>query len=145
MVLLKSKPGLIMNDAFIPSSFHSLINDFLNEGKTSATATGFTPHADIIEKQSHFEIQMALPGLKKEDVKIHVEGDQLTVSGEKQTTALAENEKVHKREIHFGKFSRTFNLGKVNKTKVEAKFENGVLTLTLPKLEEEQPLTIDIK
>ncbi len=148
MVLLKSKPSF-MNESIIPQSFNSFLNEFLHENKSfqeSATETNhFSPKADIVEKTNSFEIHLAIPGIKKEDVKISVEGDFLTISGEKQSTTVAENEKMHKREIHFGKFSRSFNVSKINKTKIEAQFDNGILLLILPKSEVAQPISIDIK
>lgn len=148
MVLLKSKPSL-MNESIIPQSFNSFLNEFLHDSKSFQESFGesvqFSPKADIIEKANNFEIHLALPGLKKEDVKINVEGDFLTVSGEKQNTTVSENEKMHRREIHFGKFSRSFNVSKINKTKIEAQFDNGILVLNLPKIEAVQPLSIDIK
>jgi HSP20 family protein len=148
MVLLKSKPSL-MNESIIPQSFNSFLNEFLHDSKSFQESFGeqvqFSPKADILEKANHFEIHLALPGMKKEDVKINVEGDFLTVSGEKQSTTVAETEKLHKREIHFGKFSRSFNVSKINKAKIEAQFDNGILTLTLPKVEAALPLSIDIK
>lgn len=145
MVLLKSKPAIMMNESLIPQSFNSFLNEFMNDSKVFNAPFSFSPSADIIERQNHFEIHMALPGMKKEDVKINIEGDQLTISGERQNTTLAENEKMHRREMHYGKFSRSFNLGKVNKSKTEARFENGILVLTLPKLEAELPQIIEIK
>jgi len=148
MVLLKSKPSL-MNESIIPQSFNSFLNEFLHDSKYFQTSFGeqvqFSPKADIIEKANSLEIHLALPGMKKEDVKINVEGDFLTVSGEKQSTTIAENEKMHKREIHFGKFSRSFNVSKINKAKIEAQFEHGLLVLNLPKIEAALPLSIDIK
>jgi HSP20 family protein len=148
MVLLKSKPSLV-NETIIPQSFNSFLNAFLHDSKfyqeSFEEQVQFSPKADILEKANHFAIHLALPGMKKEDVKINVEGDFLTVSGEKQSTTVAETEKMHKREIQFGKFSRSFNVSKINKSKIEALFENGILTLTLPKVEAALPLSIDIR
>ncbi len=149
MVLLKSKPGLMINESLIPQSFNSFLNEMLHDSKSINESMTerfhFSPKADIIEKQNSFEIHLSLPGVKKEDVKINIEGDVLTISGEKQSTELSETDKMHRRDMHYGKFSRSFNLGKVNKAKIEAKYENGILNLSLPKTEAELPLTVEIK
>ncbi len=149
MVLLKSKPSLMMNESLIPQSINSFLNEMLHDSKSvngNFTETlNFSPKADILEKQDSFEIHMSLPGIKKEDVKINVENDLLTISGEKQKTTLAENEKMHRSELHYGKFSRSFNVSKVNAAKIEAKFENGILVLSLPKSEKAQAQSIEIK
>ncbi|MBC7425163.1 MAG: Hsp20/alpha crystallin family protein [Bacteroidia bacterium] len=142
MVLLKSKPQTYFNDVFIPSQFHGMLNEILSP-KTDKKE--FSPKAELIEKEKHFEINMALPGMKKEDVKISIENDRLIVSGEKKSFESVEGEKVHFSELNYGAFNRQFNLGKVNRTGIEATFNDGILTVSLPKSEEAQSLNIEIQ
>lgn len=145
MVLIKSKPQTIFNDRFVPQSFNQMMQAFFDDSKVQATALDFYPKADIIEKEKQYEIHMALPGLKKEDIKISVEGDMLNVEGERRHSFNEETDKVVRRETSYGKFSRSFNVSKLDTSSVEAAFENGVLNITIPKQSIEKQSVISIK
>jgi HSP20 family protein len=83
---------------------------------------------------------MAAPGLTKEDFKINVENDVLTVSNEKKTETSEKNEKYTRKEFSYSSFLRSFTLPEiVDMEKINAGYENGILTLTLPKKEEAKP------
>lgn len=143
MVHLKSRPESHLSESFFPQSFNSVINALLDERRS--VAADYMPSSDIIETDTAFEIQMALPGVKKEDVKISLEGELLRVEGEKKHVEERTDARFIKKEMSFGRFSRAFKIGKVESSKIEAEFEHGILKITLPKRAEEKPAQIQIK
>ncbi len=145
MVLIKSKPSAILNDRFVPETFNQMMQAFFEDTKAEAGSGSFLPKADVIEKEKHYEIHMALPGLKKEDIKISVDGDMLNVEGERRKTLNEETEKMIRRETRYGKFSRSFNVSKLDTTSIEAEFENGILVVSVPKQSIEKQSVITIK
>jgi len=92
---------------------------------------------DVAEHNTEYKVLAELPGVKKEDIKIQVEGDQVSISAESRAERDAkEGERLLHSERYFGKLSRAFRLGQeIDDTKVTAKYENGILELTLPKKE----------
>jgi HSP20 family protein len=106
--------------------------------------TTFTPGFQILEAEAYFSVSLDLPGLKKEDLNIEVKDNQLTIDGERKSHSK-ESEKAIRSTLNFGKFSSTFTLPQNVKTEgIEAKFEDGVLTLTIPKEEKALPKKIAI-
>lgn len=97
---------------------------------------------NIVENEKDFSIEVVAPGFEKSDFKINVEQDVLTISVEKkeeniQETETASKQKQIRREYSYRSFKRSFTLDdKVNAGNIEAKYNNGVLTLNLPKKEE---------
>jgi len=84
--------------------------------------------------------------MKKEDVKVSVENNILTISGERKSRKTEEKDSYYRNERTFGSFVRSFTLSKVVKSDaIEAKYENGVLHLTLPKVEDVKPKAIEVK
>jgi HSP20 family protein len=97
------------------------------------------PAVNVTEYNSTYKISMAAPGLKKDDFKINVEGNLITISAEKTERKEDRDEKYTRKEYNYTSFSRTFTLPENIKTeKIEAHYDNGELTLTLPKLAEEK-------
>ncbi len=91
---------------------------------------GFTPACDVEETDTHYLVSFDLPGVKKDDVKIELHENQLTVSGERKE----EKKGRGSRERYYGSFTRSFTLpSNVNADKAEANYENGVLQIALPK------------
>ena len=97
----------------------------------------FSPRADIFEDKEHIYFNFDMPGVVKEDVKVKIHEDRiLSVQGTKKGTTDNENFKNLRNERLFGDFNRAFELpDTVDTEKIAAKFDNGVLTLTLPKTE----------
>ncbi|MBQ2294297.1 MAG: Hsp20/alpha crystallin family protein [Spirochaetales bacterium] len=120
----------------------------VDEKKDIESTRGYmyaTPTTDIIENKNGFEIIFDLPGIEKDDIKINIEKDILTVTAESSFTQDEEFQCIHKETNFFG-FRRAFNLNKIiDNNKVEAQFNNGTLTLLLPKKMEEQSKEISIK
>ncbi|HTJ55307.1 MAG TPA: Hsp20/alpha crystallin family protein [Nitrosospira sp.] len=102
---------------------------------------------DVTENDSAYTVRAEIPGVKKEDVKVQVEGNRVSISCEtKQEKEQKEGERVIYRECNQGSSYRTFTLGsEVDDTKAEAKYENGTLELTLPKKEGKTAKRIEVK
>ena len=97
------------------------------------------PAVNVTEETDSYKISMAAPGLKKDDFKINVEGNLITISAEKSESKEEREEKYTRKEYNYTSFSRTFTLPENIKTdKIEAHYENGELSLLLPKLVEER-------
>lgn len=95
------------------------------------------PQANIIETEKSFLIEMAIPGYRKEEVKIIVENNVLTISHEQDENQEENDIRMVRREFRKNPFSRSFRLSRwIESDKIEAKFENGVLTVKIPKKEE---------
>ena len=119
--------------------FPTLFDDFFNDGFVNKIATGTSlPAVNIKETDSDFKILVAAPGLKKEDFKINLNENVLTIYSEKkEEKEEVEKGKFTRREYSFSSFSRSFTLpGTVQSDAIEAKYENGELILSIPKKEE---------
>ena len=125
--------------SFIDNFFSRDWMDWSNANFSNTNTT--LPAVNIKEDQDQFEIEVAAPGMKKEDFKINLDNNQLIISSEKKTDVNEEKEKYTRREFSYQSFTRTFTLpeGMVNGDKIEAKYNDGVLTLKLPKREEVKP------
>ncbi len=108
--------------------------------------SAWVPPTDIFEDAEGLKILVELPGLRPEDVKLTVENLTLTIRGEKKQVAEEQTTKVHRYERSYGAFERSFALpNTVDVERVIAKFEHGVLTVTLPKAEKAKPRAIEVK
>jgi len=105
-----------------------------------------TPAVDMYQTENEVVVKASIPGMKAEDVQINITGDVLTLKGEVQNEEERNDKAWHIREQRFGSFERSVALPTAVKTdKAEAVFENGILTVTLPKADEVKPKTINIK
>jgi HSP20 family protein len=101
---------------------------------------------DMYQTADDIVIKAALPGIKPEEVDISITGDALTIKGEHKEEKEVKQEDYFRKEHRYGAFSRSIVLPRSLKTdKAEATFENGVLTLTVPKAEEVKPQQIKVK
>lgn len=120
-------------------SFSNFFDDFFSRDVYNGNLRGANlPAVNISEDEDTFEVEVAAPGLKKEDFNINLENNLLTISGEhKDEKEEKEGKKISRREFNYTSFTRSFNLpDTVEGEKIEAKYEDGVLRLTLPKKEE---------
>lgn len=125
--------------------FDSLLNnqDLLPSEEVSNRT--WMPPVDIQETAEAFRLTAELPGLSKEDINITLENNVLRLTGERKFEKDAKKEGYHRIERTYGAFSRAFTLpSQVSHDKVEAAFENGVLTITVPKAEQAKPRKIAI-
>jgi HSP20 family protein len=108
--------------------------------------SAWAPATDIFEDAEGIKILVELPGLTPQDVKLTIENQTLTIRGEKKQVAEEKTTKVHRYERTYGSFERSFSLPTtVDSDKVTARFENGVLTVALPKAERAKPREIAVK
>jgi HSP20 family protein len=110
--------------------FDSDFNDFFSRRFSD-------PAANIIESPESFELDLAAPGMKKDDFRIHLENNILTVSSEVEDEKLDEGKNYSRKEFSYGSFTRSFTLPKIiDLDKIKADYENGILKVLLPKKEE---------
>ncbi|HNP94316.1 MAG TPA: Hsp20/alpha crystallin family protein [Cyclobacteriaceae bacterium] len=130
---------------FVPTTFSSIIDKFFNESIQKSGMNTFVPKVDIIESEKAFELQVEVPGMNKEDFKIEVNDNYLTISGERKLSSEKKEKNFHSIETSYGTFTRSFTLPEnVNADKIHAKYNNGILELTVPK-DEKKVLKSTIK
>jgi HSP20 family protein len=104
------------------------------------------PKVDILEKNGNLLLQVEVPGIKEKELDVKLEGNVLTLSGEKKLEKEDDRNNFHRRESYYGKFSRSFTLPETSALdKVKADYKNGVLTITVPQKEEARPREIPVK
>ena len=111
------------------------------------TRTGrFAPALDVCEGDGSWTLSLELPGAKREDISIEVHDDLLTIRGEKKCEREEKGEKRHYVERSYGSFTRSLQLPpQVDPERIKASFQEGVLTVEIPKTEAQKPKVIDIK
>ena len=132
---------------YAPTSFNSLIDRFFNDSlaRSGGSAYSFVPRVDILEEEKSFEIHVAVPGVNKEDFKIDVNDNYLTISGERKNSREKKENNFHSVEIQYGTFSRSFTLPEnVDANGISAKYVNGILEVSIPK-DEKKTLKTTIK
>lgn len=111
-----------------------------------AITSAWMPPCDVFEDKEAVRIIMEVPGVKPGDVKLSLENNMLTIRGEKKQVAEEKSDRVHRYERSYGVFERSFALpSTVDTDRIEARYDNGVLTVTLPKAERAQPRQIEVK
>ena len=127
--------------------FFRLIDTFFNQdsGNEDVASRSWMPPVDIQESEDAYRLTAELPGLTKDDINITLENNVLRLTGERKFERDVKKESFHRIERTYGTFSRAFALPQqVNPEGVQATFENGVLTITVPKAEQAKPRTIAI-
>jgi HSP20 family protein len=141
MKLISYRPHLSPWSSFDRlASFHDLLNS-----ATSRSETDWVPALDLYEDGEKVTVSVEAAGLKKEDFEISLHDDTLTISGERKNESETREGASFRSERSFGRFSRTVRLSTPVKTDaVTATYENGVLSVSLPKAEEAKPRKIAI-
>jgi len=124
-----------------------VFEDFLGEaeGERKGSLVRWTPRADVKEDEKAFHLKADLPGMRKEDIAISIEHNQLVISGERSFSKEEKKEDYHFVERSYGRFYRAFTLpGSVDAEAIKATYENGVLEVELPKKEEVKPKKVSI-
>jgi len=117
---------------------------FPEQGGNILTAS-WVPATDVSEDANTIQIAMELAGVNPEDVRISLEGNVLTIRGEKRQEDEENNERVHRIERIYGMFERAFVLpNTADAERIEAQYENGVLTVSIPKVERARPREIRV-
>ena len=142
--LITRRPSPLFSDPFFRGVERLLSDDLLtrwNEGAGSR----WVPPIDVREQDDALEFSAELPGLKKEDIEITIEDKVLTLSGERKFQSTEEKNGYQRIERSYGTFSRSFTLPhEVDQEKVKAIFEDGVLTIEIPRADEAKPRKIEI-
>ena len=123
----------------------SLLDDFFNTD-FPVQSRGFDPVIDVKENEKHFLINAELPGLSKDDFKLTIEDNSLTLEGEKKVENEENSDNAHRSERRYGAFKRVFRLtDSVDSKKIAADYTNGILSVTVPKTEKAKPKQIEVK
>lgn len=119
---------------FAPTSFSNLIDKFFNDSMQRSGQSTFVPKVDVVETEKAFELFVEVPGMNKEDFNLEVNDNYLTISGERKFSSEKNEKNFHSIETRYGSFSRSFTLpDSVSSDKINAKYNNGILELTIPK------------
>lgn len=135
-----------LND-FVPTSFNNLIDRFFNESlsRGGGSSYAFVPRVDIVENEKAYEIHLAVPGMNKDDFKLDLNDNYLTVSGERKFTKEQNDKNFHSIETQYGTFSRAFALPEnVDASQIKATYNNGILEISVPK-DEKKSIKTTIK
>lgn len=125
--------------AFVPPALFDNMDEFFKPWNEWFGGTRMLswPAVNITENKDDYLVALAVPGMKKDDFKIDVEGNILTISSEKEESSEEKGKKFTRKEYSYSSFSRSFTLPEeVNREKIEAKYEEGILKLSLPRKEE---------
>jgi HSP20 family protein len=115
-------------------------------GRMAAMGMLRAPEADVVETEGEIRVLVELPGMRAEDVELDLENNILTISGEKREERREGNDTWHLSERRYGKFSRSFVLPRdVEQERIAARFEDGVLSVTIPKSEQARRRRIEIQ
>jgi HSP20 family protein len=125
------------------SAFPTVFEDFFkpwNEWFDNGNTWGKTmkmPAVNVTDNKDNYVVSLAAPGLKKADFKFNVDGNMLSISSEKEESTEEKEEKYTRKEYNYSSFCRSFSLpDEVNKEKIDAVYQDGILKVTLPKNEQ---------
>lgn len=123
------------NFSQIEDPLERLVSDLLDMRKIKGMSSlDFSPSCEVSEDEGSYSMKFDLPGVSKENVKVEVENNKITVSAERTEEKNKDTKKTHLSEISYGSYQRSLSLPTaVNEKTIEAKFQDGVLTLTVPK------------
>lgn len=130
----------------IRQEMDDLLGRFWSGRETSWFGKVFSPDVDLSETGNAYQLRMDIPGVQASDIDVQVHGNQVTISGQRQEEKEEKGKTFHRVERHSGAFSRSLTLPcKVSESEVVAEYEQGVLTVVLPKCEEAQSKKITVK
>lgn len=132
--------------------FHGDFDRFFNEVARGIAPEGVAasgawhPNVDVYETDDSYVLKADLPGINKEDIKIDLNNDSLTLTGERKFEEKVEKDKYVRIERRYGSFSRSFALSdRVDRENIAANYKDGVLEITLPKKQEAKPKEIKVE
>jgi HSP20 family protein len=135
MVSLRERLNRLFDDSQFPTDW----------SKEDAAMGIWSPAVDLFEKNDHLVIKAELPGIEKKDISVHMKDGVLTLKGERKHENEVQDGNFYRREMSYGKFQRSFRLpGDVDPEKITAQFENGLLTIEVPKPEQHKPKQIAV-
>jgi HSP20 family protein len=117
--------------------FGSLMENFFKDNLFSGEFSSAVPAVNVSENDDRFNVELSAPGFNKEDIKVECDNNILTISGEHKLEDEKKEKNYTRREFNYGSFRRTFSLPEsVNDEQIDARYENGILKISLPKKEE---------
>ncbi len=132
----------LSTERLFPTRFNELFRpweDFFNDGRLFTNGgwpSVSVPAANITENKESYHLMLAVPGMKKDDFNVDIDGDLLTISAEKKETSEQKDEQYSRKEYNYSSFSRCFTLpAEIIKDKIDARYEDGILDIVLPKTE----------
>lgn len=135
-----STKALTRNGGLLPAVFDDFFkpwNEWFDSGSRILNKMLTVPAVNIIESKNDFKLSFAVPGMKKDDFHIDVDGNMLTISSEKEESKEENDSKYTRKEFNYSSFTRSFSLPEdVSKDNIQATYTDGVLHLLLPKKEE---------
>ncbi len=124
------------NGRFIPRTYSDLLDSFIKDSFFESRTGNFLPSADIAEDEKSYFVNLVLPGVNKEEVKVELNEGILTVSGERKFQKEENGKKYHTVESSYGTFKRSFKLPEnANAESIEAEYKYGILNITIAKQE----------
>jgi HSP20 family protein len=150
MTLVKwKKPsinGQNTNPLMFNSAFSDLVESFFNNDIFPREFAQHVPAANLIEEDNKYLLELSAPGFDKSDFKIELLDQTLSVSAEHKTVSESNDKKYSRKEFNYGSFKRNFYLPEeTNEDAIEAKYDNGILRLIIPKKNEAKSNAIEIK
>lgn len=141
----------VMSDPFrelfdLQRSINKLFNESYGDtGREGVALSTWAPAVDVFEDENSYLIKLELPEINREDVKVNLNENTLTISGERRLENEEKRDAYHRIERSYGQFYRSFSLPpNVNAETINAQFKDGVLRVTLPKKEEAKPKQIEV-
>lgn len=135
MTLVRWRPT--RNLLNVSSDFDRLFNGFLSSGLVKGGERSWYPNIDLSESDKEYVVKAELPGVDKDNVKISLQENVLTLHGDKKQEKEEKDENFHKIERYYGAFQRSIHIpNSIDAKKIKAKFKDGVLSINLPKTEE---------
>lgn len=127
-------------------TFQNELNGLLGDNTRDSSYSRWAPQVDIQNKEDKYVVYADIPGVEPKDIQVHMDGNTLTIEGERKSESKQEAEGYTRTERYFGHFSRSFTLPEdVAENDINAKCSKGVLCLTIPKTEKRKPRKIEVK
>jgi len=125
--------------------FEGFFNDLPFFQATAGTGEKWLPAVDILEKDGNLMLRAEVPGMSEKDIDLKLEGNVLTLKGEKKFENEEERNNYHRMESFYGSFTRSFTLPEtVDRDRIKADYKNGILTVTIPQKPEVRPREIPV-
>ncbi|QUS60525.1 Hsp20/alpha crystallin family protein [Synechocystis sp. PCC 7339] len=127
-------------------SFQKQMNQLFDEVFVPSERQGFNPKAELTETEEAYVLKLELPGISPDNLDIQATRDAVTVSGDRQDTHSTEKDGVRRTEFRYGSFHRVIPVpGAIQNSEVKANYDAGILTLTLPKVEEAKNKVVKVQ
>lgn len=138
--------GVSNNPVVFNSPFSGLFESFLGDDFLTREYASFVPAVNISEDENKYNLELSAPGFEKNDFKIELKKGMLTISGEHKTENETKEKNYSRKEFSFGSFQRSFSLPEgIDEDAVDAKYENGILRISLAKWEDPKKAPREIK